>query len=311
MKIIHINYPITKNIVSGKLVLALGFFDGIHLGHQRLIEIAHEIAVKKNLPLMVLTFNKHPKEIYAHVKDFKYLTTLDEKAKLIKKMDVDYLGILEFTPAFSKITPKQFVDNVLVRLNADTVVAGFDYTFGPVDIANMPIMKKMAQGRFQVITVPKQTFDGIKISSTAVRNAITAGNMTYVSKLLGYHYQLSGKVGHGLRNGHKLGFPTINLTSYDSKILPKIGVYATKTKVDGKWYKSMTSVGYNPTISNNNHIFIESNLFNFDKDVYGKPTTIKWFKYLRGEIKFDSLDQLKKQMIVDKKHVQEYFEEKI
>lgn len=307
MKVINLTYPVEEHIANSKIVLALGFFDGVHLGHQHLILTAKKIAEEKKLPLVVMTFDRHPSEVYAHNSNFQYLDTIDEKAKRMAKLGVDYFAVMKFTKQFSEIAAQDFVDHVIVALNVDTVVAGFDYTYGPKDIANMENLPKFAKGRFEIVKVSEQTFEGKKIGSTEIRKAVENGQMEVAYDLLGHHYEMSGIIGHGKRNGHKLGFPTANLVWQDKKALPKIGVYATKTKVNGKWYDSMTSVGYNVTIGDNKQIFIESNLFDFDEDVYGKPMIIKWYKYTRGEIKFDGLPALKKQLEKDQTEIKTYF----
>ena len=309
MKIVHLTYPVKENILSSKVVLALGFFDGVHLGHQKLIKRAKEIADQKNLPLVVMTFDRHPKEVYEDKKNFKYLETLEEKADKMSELGVDYLAVMPFTKEFSQIGAQDFVDNVIVKLNADTIVAGFDYTYGPKEIANMDRLPDYAKGRFDIVVMPKQIFAGKKIGSTEIRQAIKDGDMELAYELMGHHYVMSGIIGHGKRNGHKLGFPTANLIWADHKVIPKIGVYATKTEVNGKWYESMTSVGYNVTIGQEKRIYIESNIFDFDQDIYSEPIKIKWYKYTRGEIKFAGLDELKKQLEKDQKEIKEYFAE--
>lgn len=309
MQVIHLPYPVKSNIIPSKIILVLGFFDGVHLGHQYLITVAKDIAQEKKLPLAVMTFDRHPREVYANKSNFKYIDTIDEKAEKMANLGVDYLLIAPFTEGFSKISGQEFVDNVIVKLNADTVVAGFDYTYGPKKIANMDNLPKFAKNRFQIVKVAKQTFSGQKIGSTAIRKAIKNGEMEEAYDLLGHHYQMSGTIGHGERNGHKIGFPTANLVWDQKKVVPKIGVYATKTKIDGKWYDSMTSVGYNLTTGQERRIYIESHLFNFDKEAYGKKMTIKWYLYTRGEVKFAGLDELKEQLKRDENQIKAYFAE--
>jgi riboflavin kinase / FMN adenylyltransferase len=306
VQIIHLNYPVTDNIVQGKLILALGFFDGVHRGHQQLIKIAKKTAIKKDLPLMVMTFDRHPKEVYQNA-GVTYIDNLDEKAYKMQKLGVDYLLVMHFNKMFSRLTAQEFVDNIIVKLHADTIVAGFDYTYGPKDVANMQNLPQFAKGRFDIINVPEQCYDGQKIGSTEIKKAISAGNMTLAKKLLGSPYVMSGYVGHGLRNGHKLGYPTANLVWDTDKVIPKIGVYATKTKINGKWYNSMTSVGYNATINDDSKIYIESNLFGFNQDAYDQKMIIKWYKYTRREIKFSNLTDLKKQMVQDEAEIKAYF----
>lgn len=311
MKVIHLTYPVEHQIAEQRLVLALGFFDGVHLGHQHLIQIAKQIAEQKKLPLAVMTFDRHPSEVYANNHDFRYLDTISEKAHKMEQLGVDYFLVMKFTKDFSKISGQDFVDHVLVALNADTVVAGFDYTYGPKDKANMANLPLFAKNRFKIVKVKKQTFAGKKIGSTEIRQAIANGKMELVYELLGHHYVMSGIVGHGQRNGHKLGFPTANLVWEKQKAIPKIGVYATKTKVNGHWYESMTSVGYNVTIGQEKKIYIESNLFDFDDDVYDKPIVIKWYKYTRGEKKFSGLAELKQQLEKDQKEIKNYFNQNL
>lgn len=308
MKIIHLNYPVKEVGLASKVVLALGFFDGVHRGHQHLLKEAKKIADEQNLPLMVLSFDKHPSEVYADNHDFQYIDTLEEKAAKMEQLGVDYFAILKFTKQFSQISGQEFVDEVIMKLNAACVVAGFDYTYGPKNKANMEHLPAFAKRRFKIVTIPKQTMSGEKIGSTEIRRAINAGEMELVKKLLGRHYVMSGLVGHGQQNGHKLGFPTANLLWDNRKAIPKVGVYATKTLVNGKWYESMTSVGYNVTINQARRIYIESNLFDFDQDIYDQPIVIKWYKYTRGEIKFAGLEQLKKQLEQDEAEIRAYFE---
>ncbi|WEV70279.1 riboflavin biosynthesis protein RibF [Lactobacillus sp. ESL0785] len=309
MQIIHLTYPVKENVIPSKIVLALGFFDGVHRGHQHLIKLAAKTAQEKRLPLVVMTFDRHPKEVYQKAK-VTYIDSAAEKAYKMEHLGVDYLIIIHFNQGFSQLTPQQFVDQIIVKLNTDTVVAGFDYTYGPREIANMKNFPKFAKGRFQIIDVPKQSYDGQKIGSTEIKQAIEDGKMEFAAQLLGAPYVMSGIVGHGLRNGHKLGFPTANLVWSENKVLPKVGVYATKTKIGGKWYDSMTSVGYNVTINQSKRIFIESNLFGFDQEAYDQKMIIKWYKYTRGEIKFADLAGLKKQMMQDKAEIKAYFANK-
>ncbi|WEV38059.1 riboflavin biosynthesis protein RibF [Lactobacillus sp. ESL0680] len=309
MQIIHLTYPVKENLIPSKIVLALGFFDGVHRGHQHLIELARTTAREKQLPLVVMTFDRHPKEVYQK-SQVVYIDSLDEKAYKMEQLGVDYLLVMHFNTGFSKLSAQEFVDQIIVRLKADTVVAGFDYTYGPKDIANMKNFPKFAKGRFKIIDVPKQTYDGQKIGSTEIRRAISSGDMKLAAQLLGSPYVMSGIVGHGLRNGHKLGYPTANLVWTENKVLPKVGVYATKTNIGGKWYDSMTSVGYNVTINEGKRIFIESNLFGFDQEAYGEKMVIKWYKYTRGEIKFANLAELKKQMAHDEAEIKAYFADK-
>lgn len=306
MKITEINYPF-ENQNKEEIVLVLGFFDGVHKGHQELLKTGRKKADELKMPLVVMTFDQHPRVIYANDQDFKYLTTIKEKSEVMATFGVDELVIFNFNEQLAKLSPEDFVDHVLCELHAKVVVAGFDYTYGKKSVANMENLPKFANGRFEVIQVPEQKVNGKKIGSTAIRDALETGNIELANYLLGHPYQMSGKVVPGKQRGRQLGFRTANLEFNPDKIVPKIGVYATKLKVHGKWYEAMTSVGYNVTFENDRKIFIETNIFDFDQDIYGEEITVAWYKYLRGEEKFDNVNQLIEQLNEDKKETLNFF----
>ncbi len=308
MKIITLDYPITAPITNEKVVLTLGFFDGVHIGHQKLIKDAKLIAEKKNLPLMVMTFDKHPKEIYKNDHKFVYLETEREKEHKMKKLGVDYLVIIKFTKEFSQLSPQDFVDQVVMKLKADTVVVGFDYTYGPKDIANVENFPKFAKDRFKIVVEPKQAIDKIKVGSTFIRKVIQRGNVELAAALLGQPYETSGIIVHGFRS-HKIGFPTANLEIEGSKVLPAEGVYATRAKINGKWHDAMTSVGYNETFKTNHGLTIETNIFDFDEEAYGKQLTLAWYKFMRKNEKFSGIEDLSRHLDQDKRNIKQYFYE--
>ena len=307
MKVITLDYPISAPITTKKVILTLGFFDGVHIGHQKLIKDAKLIAEQKNLPLMVMTFDKHPKEIYNNDHKFVYLETEREKEHQMEKLGVDYLVIIKFTKEFSQLSPQAFVDQVVMKLKADTVVVGFDYTYGPKDIANVENFPKFAKDRFKIVVEPKQAIDKIKVGSTYIRKAIQHGNVELAAELLGQPYETSGVIVHGFRRGHKIGFPTANLEISDSKVLPAEGVYATRAKINGKWHDAMTSVGYNETFKTNHGLTIETNIFDFNEEAYGKPLTLAWYKFIRKNKKFSGIEDLSHQLDQDKCDIKQYF----
>ena len=307
MKVITLDYPISAPITTKKVILTLGFFDGVHIGHQKLIKDAKLIAEQKNLPLMVMTFDKHPKEIYNNDHKFVYLETEREKEHKMEKLGVDYLIIIKFTKEFSQLSPQDFVDQVVMKLKADTVVVGFDYTYGPKDIANVENFPKFAKDRFKIVVEPKQAIDKIKVGSTYIRKAIQHGNVELAAELLGQPYETSGVIVHGFRRGHKIGFPTANLEISDSKVLPAEGVYATRAKINGKWHDAMTSVGYNETFKTNHGLTIETNIFDFNEEAYGKPLTLAWYTFIRKNKKFSGIEDLSHQLDQDKCDIKQYF----
>lgn len=307
MQVIKLAYPIKEKLTPGKVVLALGFFDGVHRGHQVLIRKAKTIAEEKGLQLMVMTFDLHPKVIFHGQRDFRYIDSPAEKARKMEALGVDYLVFAQFRSGFADMRPREFIDQVIVKLQPDTVVAGFDYTYGRADIANMQTLPIHARNRFAVVEVPEQKFAGRKIGSTEIREAIKKGDMDLAAELLGQPYVLCGKVVQGKKLGRKMGFPTLNLELDFPNIIPKIGVYATRTKVFGKWYYSMTSVGYNVTFNQKEKIYIESNLFDFDEVAYGQEIAIEFDNYMRGELDFANAKELSKQMSKDQVAVQRFF----
>ena len=307
MKVITLDYPISAPITTKKVILTLGFFDGVHIGHQKLIKDAKLIAEQKNLPLMVMTFDKHPKEIYNNDHKFVYLETEREKEHKMEKLGVDYLVIIKFTKEFSQLSPQDFVDQVVIKLKADTVVVGFDYTYGPKDIANVENLPQFAKDRFKIVVEPKQAIDKIKVGSTYIRKAIQHGNVELAVELLGQPYETSGVIVHGFRRGHKIGFPTANLEISGSKVLPAEGVYATRAKINGKWHDAMTSVGYNETFKTNHGLTIETNIFDFNEEAYGKPLTLAWYKFIRKNKKFSGIEDLSHQLDQDKRDIKQYF----
>ena len=312
MQVIKIHHPLEKRLIpAGPIVLAMGFFDGVHRGHQAVIKRAREIARKKGLPLVVLTYDHAPGIVYRQYKGgFKYLSTVNRKLELLNDLDVDRVYLISFTSSFASLSPQQFVDEYLVGFHAQTVVAGFDHTYGKEDIASMKLLPKYAAGRFEVVTVPKFTENGSqeKIGSREIRKLIDTGNMEAANQALGYPYQTTGLVVHGLARGRTLGFPTINVEHPEEERIPGIGVYAVKVKLGKKWYDGMASVGHNITFGDANQLTVEINLFDFQQMVYGEEVVVRWYQYLRGEEKFTGADALVAQMKQDEENARHILE---
>lgn len=301
MQIIKVKHPLqAEQLPIEETVLIMGFFDGVHLGHQKVIKTGVELARKHNLQSALLTFDCSPRTVYQHEKNFKYLSTMERKAELVEKLGVDQLYFVKFTDEFAHLKPQEFVDQYMIDLKAKYVVAGFDYTYGKKDIANMQSLPQYAHHKFEVVTVPEQAINGRKIGSSAIKQFISENKVEEANKFLGYTYQNQGTIVHGLQRGRTLGYRTANMVTKGDQLIPSIGVYATRIRIDGVWYDSMTSVGYNVTFKENTGITIETNIFDFDRDIYGETVALEWVKYLRGEVKFDSADDLVKQLELDK-----------
>ncbi|KRO00937.1 riboflavin biosynthesis protein RibF [Companilactobacillus kimchiensis] len=303
MQIINVKHPLLKTQRPLEdTALIMGFFDGVHLGHQKVIETGVELAKQHNLKSVLLTFDRSPRTVYQHEKDYRYLSTMERKAQLIEKLGVDYLYFVEFSDIFAQLKPQAFVDQYMIALNAKYVIAGFDYTYGKKDVANMQTLPNYAQGKFATITVPEQLINGQKIGSSAIKEFLTNGHIETANMFLGYTYQNQGTVIHGLQRGRTLGYPTANISVDGCQLVPAIGVYATRIKINDTWYSAMTSVGYNVTFKENTGVTIEANIFDFDEDIYGQHVEIEWVKYLRGEVKFADAAGLVKQLEIDKKN---------
>ncbi|KRN45347.1 riboflavin biosynthesis protein RibF [Limosilactobacillus ingluviei] len=303
MEVYRIHHPLqTDQLPAGPVVLAMGFFDGVHRGHQAVIQRAQVEARQRNLPLAVLTYDKLPGIVYsAFPAGVHYLTTPERKLELLAQQEVDRVYLVDFTARFGALSPQAFVDQYLVAMGAVVVVAGFDHTYGPKDVATMARLPFYAAGRFKVIEVTEQSAGAEKISSTRIRHLIDEGQVQAANALLGYHYQTTGIVVHGFARGRTLGFPTANVAWDPAERLPSVGVYAVRFWVDGHWYPGMASVGYNVTFGEHNQKTIEVYLFDFAANIYGEHVKVEWVQRLRGEEKFADVAGLVAQLHADER----------
>lgn len=312
MKIVKLKEPYDKNaIVDSPIVLALGFFDGVHRGHQEVIKRAIEKGKSLGVKVAVMTFDRHPKIIFQNIdgEKFKYLTMLDEKLEHFKNLGVDIAYVVKFDENLAYLSPQDFIDKYVVGLHAICVVAGQDYTYGKHDIANMDTILDFAKGRFEIITVDHLQRNNQKISSTQIRKDLDSGNVEAANLLLGYQYENHGTVEHGFKRGRKIGFPTLNVSIPKNERILGEGVYAVKVKIDkdNSWYEGMASIGHNETFGDDLEKTVEINLFNFDKSVYGEKVIVKWYKFLREMVKFDSVEELIDQLNKDKRDTEVFF----
>ena len=279
-------------------VLVLGYFDGLHKGHQALFAEARKIAAAKDLKIAVLTFPESPKLAFVRYQPslMLHLTSPEERLQQLENLGVDYLYLVDFTSQFARNTAEQFFTKYISRLKAKTVIAGFDYHFGS-DRRSAEDLEKLFEG--QVIIVPSVNFNGVKISSTRIRETVLAGNVAESNQLLGYSLSTSGIVVHGNARGRTIGYPTANLAPLDRVILPADGVYVVDVEHDGQMYRGMASVGKNVTFEGDELRF-EANIFEFSQDIYGDTIRIFWLDKIRDMVKFDNVDKLVKQLQADK-----------
>ncbi|MDR7072187.1 riboflavin biosynthesis protein RibF [Fictibacillus barbaricus] len=303
METIVINHPHQYHQESlAPLILALGYFDGIHMGHQRVIETAVELAEKNNAYPAVMSFHPHPSVVLGKADEsWTYLTPLDEKKKILKGLGVKKFFIVKFDLDFASLSTQDFVDQYIVGLNVKHVVTGFDFSYGKYGKGNVQTLTEEANGRFGQTIIEKIEKEGKKISSTLIRQCLKEGSVESIVAFLGRKYSLNGTVIHGDKRGRTIGFPTANLQT-DDYTLPKVGVYAVEAYVDQKKYYAMANVGFKPTFKDNQpKPSLEVHIFGFNNEIYGKTVRISWLKRIRDEVKFSSIDELINQLEDDKR----------
>lgn len=302
MKVIELTDQFDK---SSDAVATIGTFDGIHIGHKTILErIVNEAKIRGGKSVLI-TFWPHPRFILNKDADkLKLLTTFNEKVDLIAALGVDYIIKIAFTPAFSNLSAEEFVKQVLIdKVGIKKLFIGYDHHFGNNREGNIDFLKTIApKYDFEVVEIARQDIDDIGVSSTKIRNALDDGQIHLANALLGRNYSIKGTVIHGNKKGRLIGFPTANIDIPESyKLLPADGAYAIKATVGEKKYKGMLNIGFKPTVDGTKRT-IEAHLFNFEEEIYNQEITVEFVKALRKELKFDSIDQLKDQLLVDKEN---------
>lgn len=282
-------------------VITIGTFDGVHLGHQKIINKVVESARRENLLATIFTFFPHPRMIVQHDNSLKLIHTLSEKKEALKALGVDLLIVQAFNEEFANLTAEDFVHKLLVeRLNAKKVIIGYDHRFGKGRTADIKDMERFGeQYGFAVEEIPVEEINEVSVSSTAIRNALLSGKMDIAERYLAAPYSLTGTVVHGMKLGRSIGYPTANIVVDDKyKLIPKDGVYAVYSLINQQKVYGMMSIGKNPTIEGKGSS-IEVHFFDFNNDIYDQQITIYFIKYLREEQKFDSIELLKQQIAND------------
>lgn len=296
MKIRRINNELEIN-QEENTVLVLGYFDGLHKGHQTLFKEARKIAAEQGLKIAVLTFPESPKLAFVRYQPelMLHLNHPEERAAHLENLGVDYLYLIDFTSHFSKNTAQEFFDKYVAALKAKAVVAGFDYHFGS-DKRKAEELADYFDG--QIVIVSSVNQDEEKISSTRIRETIQNGDVAKAHQLLGYPLSTRGIVVHGNARGRTIGYPTANLAPLDRVILPADGVYVVDVEHNGKIYRGMASVGKNVTFEGDELRF-EANLFDFAEEIYGDTIRIIWLDKIRDMVKFDGIEELVAQLKSD------------
>ncbi|MEO6850803.1 MAG: bifunctional riboflavin kinase/FAD synthetase, partial [Mucilaginibacter sp.] len=303
MKIYH---HIDEFVPVKNAVVTIGTFDGVHLGHRKIISRIKELADSINGETVILTFFPHPRMIL-HPEDqqIKLINTINEKAELLEQLGVDHLIITPFSRDFSNLSAEDYIRDILVeKIGTKKIVIGYDHHFGKDRTGNLAELQRFApEYGFEVVEIPEQDIHDVAISSTRIRQALLSNDIGLANECLGYNFLISGKVTRGDQIGRTINYPTANILIEETyKLIPADGIFAVKVKVSGQEYKGMGYIGHRPTINGMTRN-TEVNIFDFDQDIYTQPIRMEFLHFVRGDIKFESLEQLKSQLSKDKEDV--------
>lgn len=306
-------------IVKGKLedlkqnedlCIAIGMFDGVHRGHKAIIREAVKISKEKNIKSAVVTFDIHPRSLIENVVTPRIITTNKSKSKIIELLGVDYLFFIEFNEDLRDLNDLVFLEKLCRNLNVNTIVCGYNYTFGKDGSGDINLLKEYKNKfNYDIKIIDRVSFNSKKISSSIIRNKILDGNIKEANYLLGHNLSYSGKVIRGKSLANTIGFPTANV-AVDSNICIKNGVYISLTYIDSEVYQSITNIGYTPTVKNDFKV-METNIFGFYGNIYGKTIRVEFLEFLREEAKFSSVEELKERVFEDICKSKKYFNKNI
>ncbi|WP_040929130.1 riboflavin biosynthesis protein RibF [Nosocomiicoccus massiliensis] len=303
MKTYRLYYSNDLSIENEPIALALGFFDGLHLGHQQVIDTMIEIAEEKGLKKAVMTFDPHPSVVLnPKMRRTTYITPLKEKEEMLKAKGIDYLFVVNFSSDFAALSPDTFVKEYLISNNVKEVIAGFDFSYGQYGKGSITTLKTYDE--FNTTKVLPINENEEKISTTKIRELLLSNKLEEANKILGRPYQINGVVVQGEKRGRTIGFRTANIEPSGPFLLPSLGVYAVTMTIgaDDTIYRGVASIGKKPTFHEDYKVTIEVHLIDFDRTIYGEEVSVYLHNYLRGEKKFDGLDDLIEAMTIDKEN---------
>ena len=294
-----------------KAVVTIGTFDGVHLGHQKIISKLKAEAEKINGETVIITFHPHPRTVVNGARQsIQLINTIEERIVLLDQKGIDHLVIVPFTQEFSVMSPEHYIEKFLhARFQPATVIIGYDHRFGSGRRGDYRLLESYsARGFFALQEIPAKLIEDITVSSTEIRTAVASGDIEKANSLLGYAFFFSGMVVHGNQRGRTIGFPTANIAiSNSEKIVPGNGVYAVKVQIaEEEIYRGMMNIGVRPTVDGAQKA-IEVNIFDFSREIYDKEITVQVKKYLRPEQKFTGLDKLTEQLRRDREESIHYF----
>lgn len=293
---------IEKYIASSPTIITIGTFDGVHIGHQKIVNRLIDLGKQEGLKSVILTFFPHPRMVLQKDSNIKLINTIDERSKILDMLGLDYLLIKKFTKDFSRLSAEEFVKQVLVdKLKAKKVIIGYDHRFGRNRNADINDLMKYGEAfGFEVEEISAQDINDVAVSSTKIRKALSEGNIQKANKYLGYPFMLTGTIVKGKGIGKKLNYPTANIhIEEDYKLIPKQGSYVVKSTINDVIVFGMMNIGMNPTVSGDSES-IEVHFFNFEASIYGDKIQIDVLERIRDEQKFESIEDLKHQLEKDK-----------
>ncbi len=295
-----------KDKIKEPIVACIGYFDGFHIGHMGLIDKVKEHAIVDQAKTAMISFHPDPWVVLKKQQHVTHLTTLADRVKLAEAAGIDYWIVIQFSKELSELTPQQFVDEMLCQLPLTTLVIGFDYRFGHKGEGDAQFLLDN-YSCFKTVMVEQISDNSNKISTTRIGVAIENGDVDEAMRLLGRPYKVSGIVVHGKKKGREIGFPTANVDFPLEYIIPKTGVYVGKVQIKDKEYEAMINVGHNPTFNVKNDLSIEAYILDFNEEIYDQQISVLFYKRIRDEVKFDSVQQLIDQMNEDYFYTRDFF----
>lgn len=298
----HIAYSNKCETLKEPIAASIGFFDGVHAGHQFLIEQVKKEAHARNIASAIITFSEHPRKTLNSTFQPSLLCGFDEKIELLSKTEVDHIIVLEFTPEMAQMSAQEFIEKILKdQLNVESLIIGYDHRFGKDRTEGFDEYKKYGKALGIDVVQAKEYSPHQHISSSRIRNLIKNGEIKDAAKLLTYNYTISGKIVEGFKVGRTIGFPTANIQVWETyKVIPAFGVYAVYVHINGDKLRGMLYIGNRPTLHNGNNISIEVNIFDFDGNLYNQSLTAEFIEFIRFDKKFETIGELKASILADK-----------
>lgn len=304
MEIIELAYD-KKVELNDEYVVAIGNFDGIHLGHREIIKRACRIAKDKQLKLAVMSFNISPKQLVNKINNYYLLRSFQQKEKILSELEVVTMFLIHFDENIQNMEPHQFIREMIINNNVKYLVCGFDFSFGQKKSGNVHVLSEFRE--FNTIVVPRMEYNNHKIGSSYIHELLSLGRIQEANYLLVQPYSIIGQVIHGKAKGHLLGYPTANIRPLINYRIPASGVYATRIMINNKKYLAMTNIGNNPTFNYTFTTSIETHIFDFNEDIYGQEVELEFIDFIRNEKIFEDMEDLAKQLAYDKQEIIEKY----